>query len=115
MVDFQLVHPRDYVAELLRMAPRFAASEHYQSLDHGDRLVAGLVFARFARFFEDSFEDRDAVNESLKAIEHFASETDPEAHNLLVTEVYETFRKPAESSARLLQRARELYRCWIED
>jgi hypothetical protein len=115
MVNFIIVPPRDYVAELLRMAPRFEASEHYQSLSHDDRSVAGLVFSCFARFFEDSSGDRDALNEALNAIEQFASGSDSHAHNLLITEIYESFRTPTASSALLLPRARELYRRWIGD
>lgn len=112
MNGFLLVPPRDYVAELLRVAPRFATSREYQSLDQQDRGCAGLVFAAFARFCEASFRERQAIDECRSAIEHFASLDDCEAHNLLVTEVFEGFRQPEMSAGYLLPSSRALYDRW---
>jgi len=113
MSGFVVVPPRDYVTELLRVAGRFAASEQYQSLDVEERACAGLVFAAFARFFEASFADPQAVEECSSAIEHFVSVNDPEAHNLIVTEVFEGFRQPELSVGVLQPLSRALYHRWI--
>jgi len=112
---FIIVPPRDYVRELLRLAPRFAASEEFQSLDEEDRRCAGLVFAAFAKFFEACFADKDTVEECREAIEHFARSDDPEAHDLLITGVFEAFRFPRRSASLLLPVSRALYRRWIGD
>jgi hypothetical protein len=113
MSDFFVVPPRDYVAELLQVAPRFAASAEYHSLDRQERTCAGLVFAAFARFFEASFADRLAIEECSNAIEHFASMNDAESHNLLVTEVFEGFRHTEISVRLLLPLSRSLYKRWV--
>jgi len=113
MSNFVLLPPRDYVAELLRVAPHFAASAEYQSLECQDRACAGLVFAALARFFEASFAGRLAVEECSNAIEHFASMNDAEAHNLLVTEVFDGFQNAEISVGLLLPFSRALYDCWI--
>ena len=113
MSDFVLVPQRDYAAELLRVAPRFAVSREYHSLDAEDRAIAGLVFAAFSRFCEASLTERQASEECSNAIEHFASMNDAEAHNLIVTEVYEGFRHPELSVRLLLPLSRALYERWI--
>lgn len=113
MSGFLVVPPRDYAAELLRIASRFAASKEYESLDAEERARAGLVFAAFARFLEASFSDSQAVEECSSAIEHFASMNDPDAHNLVVTEVFEGFRQPELSVGALQPLSRTLYDYWI--
>jgi hypothetical protein len=113
MSGFVVVPPRDYAAELLVVAQRFAASEEYQSLDAEERTCTGLVFAAFTRFFESSFRDPQVVDECISAIEHFASMNDPEAHNLIVTEVFEGFRQPQLSARLLGPVSRALYNRWI--
>jgi hypothetical protein len=113
MSGFVVVPPHDYAAELLRVATRFGASTEYQSLHAQERACAGLVFAAFARFFEASFADRQAIEECSSVIEHFASMNDAEAHNLIVTEVFEGFRHPKQSVRLLLPLSRALYERWI--
>jgi hypothetical protein len=113
MTNFTLVPPANYVAELLRLAPTFAASTEFVSLDAHDRTCAGLVFSAFARFMEGSGGNQRAMQECRKAIEHFASSNDSEVHNLLATEVFEGFRKPQTTKTQLLPKSRELYDRWI--
>ena len=113
MNGFLLIPPRDYVGELLAMVPRFAESEEYKSLDGTDRTLAGLVFSAFARFLERSFANQVIINECRKASEHFAEANDSNAHNLLVTEVFEGFRNPDVARKLLLPASRALYDRWI--
>jgi hypothetical protein len=113
MSGFIVVPPRDYVAELLRVAGRFSASVEYQSLDAQERRCAGLVFAAFSRFCEASLADRQAADECSTAIEHFASMSDVQAQNIIVTEVFEGFRHPERSVGLLLPLSRALYERWI--
>lgn len=110
--DFVLVPPFDYVAELLRLVPDFESSREYRSLDTEDRTVAGLAFSAFAKFMESS-SDQSIIDECRNAIECFASMNDPEAENLLITEVFEAFRHPENSFNLLLPVSRALYNRWI--
>jgi hypothetical protein len=113
MTNFILVPPTNYVAELLRLAPTFAASTEFVSLDAHEGTYAGLVFSAFARFMEGCGGNQPAMQECRNAIEHFASSNDSEAHNLLITEVFEAFDEPETTKTQLLPKSRELYDRWI--
>jgi hypothetical protein len=113
MTNFTIIPPMDYEGELLRRVPRFALSAQYRALRDEDRKYPGLVFAAFARFMETSIADNAAVEECRQAIEWFASKDDPEAHNYIITEVFETFRQPEISRELLLPQSRALYDRWI--
>jgi hypothetical protein len=113
MTNFVLVPPHDYVEELLRLVPRFAESVEYKSLDHEDRATAGLVFSAFARFMEASAADLCVTDECRNAIERFASTNDSAIHNLLVTEVFESFNRPETSANLRLPNSRLLYERWM--
>src|SRR6266446_2085087 len=112
MSNFILLPSRDYAADLLRLAPHFSTSNEYRSLGDKERALAGVVFAAFTRFMEDSLGNQAILDEWANAIEHFASSNDPEAHNLLVTEVFENFQRP-DISVNLLPTSRALYDRWI--
>jgi len=113
MSDFVLLPSKDYVAELLWLVPSFAASSKYRSLDQEDRLIAGLVFSAFSRFFEASYSNRVVADECIHAIEEFATNDDVDAHNLLITEVFEGLRHPEIAIDLLLPNSRALYDKWI--
>jgi hypothetical protein len=113
MINFTLVPPTNYVAELLNLVPAFRSSVEFGSLDEHERANAGLVFSAFAKFMEASVGNELAMQESRNAIEHFASRNDPEVHNLLVTEVFESFREPQTTKNLLLAKSRQLYDQWI--
>jgi hypothetical protein len=113
MSNFTLVPPADYVAELLKLAPSFAASTEFASLHAQDRTCAGLVFSAFSRFMEGSYGSQVAMQECSNAIEHFACTNDAEVLNLLVTEVFEGFRQPQTTKNQLLPTSRQLYERWI--
>jgi hypothetical protein len=113
MNNFTLVPTPNYVGELLRLAPGFAASREYQSLDEVDRTITGLVFSTFAKFMEASFGNQQVIAECVGAIEHFAAINDHEAQNYIITEVFEAFRKPELSKNLLLPKSRRLYDRWI--
>jgi hypothetical protein len=113
MSGFTLIPPPNYVAELLSLAPSFGASEEYQSLDPEDRINPSTAFSAFAKFMESSFGNQSIIEECRIAIEHFAAATDAEAHNLLVTEIFEAFRLPDLSRNALLPLSRALYDGWM--
>jgi hypothetical protein len=113
MINYVIVPQPDYIGELLRAAPRFAASHEFHSLSAEDRACTGLVFAAFSRFCEASIADRQAADECSNALEHFASMNDSEAHNYIITEVYEGFHHPELSVCLLLPLSRALYDRWI--
>ena len=113
MCDFVLVPHQDYIAQLLQLVPSFAVSEEYSLLDSEEHTMTGLVFSAFVRFMETSLENQIIVDECTKAIEHFASSSDDEAQNYLITEVFEGFRRPETSKALLLPNSRSLYDRWI--
>src|SRR5258708_4915913 len=113
MTNFILMPPRDYAADLLRAAPQFSTSTEYRSLDDKSRNMAGLVFAAFTRFMEGWVGNQAITDECTHAIEHFASSNDPEAHNLLITEVFENFRCPDISRNLLLPMSRALHDQWL--
>jgi hypothetical protein len=113
MSDFILARTPNYVAELLHAAPTFARSSEYESLDQQDRVTPGLVFSAFAKFMEASLGNQPVLQECRNAIECFASMNDAEAHNLLVTEVFETFRRPQVTKNLLLPVSKALYDRWI--
>lgn len=113
MSDFVLVPPSDYSTELLRLAPRFAESQAYAAMNDLERKSQELVFSAFAKFFEDCYANRAALEECLNAIEHFARLHDSAAQNLIVTEVFEELRHPQRSARLLLPASRSLYERWI--
>jgi hypothetical protein len=113
MSGFVIVPSRDYAAELLRVAESFSASNEYQSLNAEERTCTGLVFSAFSQFFEASIGDQRVIDECTSAIEHFASMHDLEAHNLIVTEVFEGFRRPHISARVLRPLSQALYERWI--
>lgn len=113
MTNFILVEPVDHVAELLRLVPSFALSREHRSLDDEDRRSAGLVFAAFAKFMEESLGNKSVLEECIRAIEVFATGSDRDAHNLLVTEVFGSFCAPKVSREVLLADSRALYDQWI--
>lgn len=115
MVDFILIPPADHIGELLRRAPSFAASPEYEKLDDEDRVSANLVFAAFAKFMEASFGKQAVVDECAKAIESLASGSDRDAHDLLVSDVFESFWHPEISKKLLLPKSRALYDRWIRE
>ena len=108
-----MVPPPDYITELLRLIPSFGKSSQFLSLDVEDAGNPNLVFSAFAKFMETSLTDRRATNECVLAIEHCMSTNDQRLHNLIVTEVFEGFRRPGVSSNLLLPKARALYDQWM--
>jgi hypothetical protein len=113
MTNFILIPPPDYASDLLRGAPQFATSIVYRSLEDRARNMAGLVFAAFTRFMEGWVGNQSITDECAHAIEHFASSNDPEAHNLIITEVFENFQCPDISRKLLRPMSRALYDQWI--
>jgi hypothetical protein len=113
MSNFILIPPPDYVGNLLSLVPDFGESAEFQSLDDQERLSPSLVFSAFAKFMEVSFSNPIIIEKCANAIEHFATTNDSEAHNLLVTEVFEAFRQPLISKPLLQSKSRELYDKWI--
>src|SRR5207247_3671433 len=83
MTNFVLVPFPNYIRELLRLVPSFAASLEYKNLDQTDRTITGVVFSTFARFMEASYGDRQVIDECVSAIEHFVTMNDPEAEHYL--------------------------------
>jgi len=114
MVNFVRIPPADHIGELLRLAPRFAASQRFASLDAEDRRSPYIVFGAFCHFMEESLEEPLVLDECRQAIEWFASrDDDAEGQNLVVTEVFETFDPPETLTKLLLPKSRALYYRWL--
>src|SRR5262245_2591955 len=113
MVNFVRIPPADHIGELLRLAPRFAASQRFTSLDAEDRRSPYIVFSAFCHFMEETLEEPLVLDECRQAIEWFASGTDPDAHDLVTTEVFETFDPPETLTKLLLPKSRALYYRWL--
>src|SRR4051812_26880942 len=97
------------------MVPAFRDSTEYRSLDDKQQSSPGLVFAAFARFFESLKFESEEWACCRVAIEHFACSADPEAQNLIVTEVLENLHRPLETVPLLAHCSRSLYNRWLSE
>jgi hypothetical protein len=114
MVNLIRIPPADHIGELLRLAPRFAESLRFTSMDAEDRRSPYIVFGAFCHFMEDSLEEPLVLDECRLAIEWFASrDDDAEGQNLVITEIFETFDPPETLKNLLHANSRALYYRWL--
>lgn len=113
------------LASLRRIVPEFLDTEEYVGLKNLGRDLAenpGLVCAAFARYIcrilDAGSAHSNLVERCFNLIEEWASHSDPEIHNYIVTEIFENVRLPKSAEGqfryRLGANSRHLYEVWMK-
>lgn len=113
------------LASLRRVVPEFFDTEEYLGLKKLGRDLAeipGLICAAYARYIcrilDGQTSHSNLVERCFNLIEEWASHSDQEIHNLIVTEIFENVRLPKSGerqfSDRLGASSRRLFEVWMK-